>query len=233
VVMPVLFNRWHDYTLDYGGVYIDQLILERDRRRSLFQPYLESIVGHHATDNCIVSWDLCNEPMLARSASGWTTAHRDAEFGWLEDIYHSCKQLGAKAPLCISTVPQLADSAYALPLSDVIASHLYWHPKKESKAAFETLLDDYVDLANRTNKPLIATETCWGSLDDGERSEIIRYSLGELKKRGIGWHAYLLHASRIADAHGPQDGPVGVPGDLSFIRMDGSLRPGHGVYNDF
>ena len=27
-VMPVLFNRWHDAALDYGGIYIDHFLLK-------------------------------------------------------------------------------------------------------------------------------------------------------------------------------------------------------------
>ena len=61
----------------------------------------------------------------------------------------------------------------------------------------------------------------------------IRYTMGELKKRGIGWLVYLLHWSRIADAHGPDGGPVGAPGNLSFINQDGSLRAGHEVFSQF
>jgi hypothetical protein len=70
-------------------------------------------------------------------------------------------------------------------------------------------------------------------LDDAKRVEIIRYTLGELKKRDIGWLAYLLHHSLIADAHRPAFGPVGDPGNLAFIEAEGTLRPGHEVFNAF
>ena len=81
--------------------------------------------------------------------------------------------------------------------------------------------------------PVVATETCWGSLDDAKRVEIIRYALGELKKSKVGWLAYLLHHSLIAEAHRGEFGPVGEPGNLSFIEADGSLRAGHDVFNQF
>jgi hypothetical protein len=233
VVMPVLFNRWHDYTLDYGGIYLDHILLNPDRRHKLFQPYLESIVGHHAGDDRIFSWDLCNEPMLAMLSASWTPTLRDAEYAWLKDIYSSCKQLGAKAPLCIGPVPIVANSIFVEPLSDIMAIHPYWIPHGGNKTEYEKRLDDFVDLANRVNKPLLATETCWGSLDDQERVDIVEYTLGQLKKRGIGWLAYLLHHSLIADSHRPEYGPLSSPGNLAFIEADGSLRPGHGVFNDF
>jgi hypothetical protein len=232
-VMPVLFNRWHDYTLDYGGIYIDQILLDSAARHNLFQQYLEAVVGNHADDKRIFAWDLCNEPMLTNLTHSWTATFRDAEYAWLEDVYQSCKQLGAKAPLCISTVPTFADAVLVEPISDILAIHPYWIPNTFTKTAYEKQLDSYVELANRTNKPLLATENCWGSLDDKERVQIIRYTLGELKSRGIGWLAYLLHFSLIADAHGADSGPVGSPGNLSFIQKDGTLRPGHEIFNDY
>ena len=34
-------------------------------------------------------------------------------------------------------------------------------------------------------------------------------------------------------AHRPEDGPLGKAGYMAFIEADGSLRPGHGVFNEF
>jgi hypothetical protein len=61
----------------------------------------------------------------------------------------------------------------------------------------------------------------------------IRYTLGELKKRSIGFIPHALPHSLVADLHLPQYGPVGPPGDLRFINADGSLRKGHELYNEF
>ena len=98
---------------------------------------------------------------------------------------------------------------------------------------YEKLLDDYVAFAASVNKPLLATETCWGSTDDAKRVEIVRCTLTQLKQRNIGWLVYLLHHSLIADAHRAEFGPLSAPGNLAFIEADGSLRPGHEVFNEF
>jgi len=37
----------------------------------------------------------------------------------------------------------------------------------------------------------------------------------------------------IADAHGLELGPVGEPGNLAFVQLDGTLRPGHDVFNKY
>jgi len=230
VVMPVLFNRWHDYVLDYGGIYIDHLLLAQDKRRALFQPYLESIVGKHKEDARIFAWDLCNEPVLTRLSATWTSSLRDAEYSWLSDAYTTCKRLGARAPVCIGTGLNVEDIELAEPITDIITTHPYFIQDRNKDLE---KLDAIVDFANRKNKPLLASETCWGSLDDHERAVIVQWTLSKLKERDIGWLAYVLHHSLIADAHRPEFGPMDHAGNLSFIEADGSLRPGHGVFNDF
>jgi hypothetical protein len=121
-------------------------------------------------------------------------------------------------------------------LMDVIIIHPYYIGEQSDtakKAEFERLLDSFAALAKKQNKGIVASETCWGSLDDRWRVENIRYTMTELKKRGIGIIPHALHHSLVADLHLPEYGPVGPPGDLRFINADGSLRKGHEVYNDF
>jgi hypothetical protein len=244
-VMPVLFNRWHISELDYGGIYIDNFLPGASwvQSENMFLPFLEAIVGPHAGDPRIFMWDLCNEPFSYGDAFGNASLPSEfsdiekSEFAWLQATYDTCKRLGALAPICVGIHPlhKLAGIQRIEPISDVLTIHPYWtadSPPHE-RPDYEELLDGYVAFANAVKKPLLATETCWGSLDDAKRVGIIRYTLGELKKRGIGWLAYLLHHSLIADAHRPEFGPVGVPGNLSFIEADGRLRRGHEVFNDF
>jgi len=247
-VMPVLFNRWHDYLLDYGGVYIDHFLQPIQKRRSLFQPYLDSVVGNHSGDPRIFAWDLCNEPVLQGISPNWTPSLRDAEFSWLADIYSACKTLGAKAPLCIGT-DGLENLKFILSISDIFSIHPYFVHYLESEAGklngsiqFDSgqsldkdlaALDSMVEFANQVKKPLLASETCWGSLDDETRVSIVETTLTELKKRDIGWLVYLLHHSLIADAHRAQFGPTDHAGYMAFIEADGTLRPGHGIFNNF
>jgi hypothetical protein len=90
-----------------------------------------------------------------------------------------------------------------------------------------------VQLAKDVAKPLISTECCWGSLDDGVRVKRIRDELGALKKHKIGFFPHALYESYVADLHRPQYGFVDKPGYMAFINMDGTLRAGHDVYNAF
>jgi len=239
VVMPVLFNRWHDLALDYGGIYMDHFLLRVSwvRSISIFEPYLQAVVGGHAADSRVFAWDLCNEPFFYSCPPAEIPEIVSAEYTWLESLYKACKRLGAQAPITVGIHPGhgLAGIQQIEPLSDILSIHPYWTADSplHDKRAYERSLDDYVAFATRVGKPLLATETCWGALDDAKRVAIIRYTLGELEKRHIGWLVYLLHHSLIADAHRPEYGPVSAPGNLSFIEADGLLRPGHEVFNEF
>ncbi len=239
VVMPVLFNRWHDSVLDYGGIYIDHFLprVSWVQSKDMFAPYLEAIVGKHASDPRVFAWDLCNEPFSYSCPPDDIPEIVKAEYGWLEEIYNTCKRLSAEAPITVGIHPghRLRGIQQIEPISDILSIHPYWTADSppHKKSAYEKLLDEYVAFADEVKKPLLATETCWGALDDEKRVEIIRYTLGELKKRKIGWLVYLLHHSLIADAHRPEFGPVGAPGNLLFIEADDTLRPGHEVFNDF
>ena len=239
LVMPVLFNRWHDKALDYGGIYIDHFLprVSWIRQGDVFGPYMEMIVGQHANDPRIFAWDLCNEPFSYLCPPEEIPAIHQAEFDWLRGLQETCKQLGAEAPITVGIHPGHGRAGLELisQICDLLSIHPYWTSDSPAhdKAVYERLLDEYVDVAARANKPLLATETCWGALDDAKRVEIIRYTLGELKKRKIGWLAYLLHHSLIADAHRPEFGPISEPGNLAFIEADDTLRPGHEVFNEF
>jgi len=254
-VVPVLFNRWHDPVLDNGGIYIDHFLPNASwiYREDLFDDYLEEVVGNFADDERILVWDLCNEPFSYSLPSSRFPEIRDAEKRWLEKIYFKCKELGCKAPLTISThqLEGLEGLKMVEPISDVLAIHPYFggdnrsegdknesgskslDPLSITKERFERLLDDYVDFSKQCGKPLLVTETCWGSLDDFRRGEIIKYTLGELRKRNLGWIVHALWHSLVADLHRPEFGPVGTPGNLSFVEADGSLRRFHEVWNDF
>lgn len=231
-VMPVLFNRWHDDQLDYGGVYVDHFLGRMGgvvRQPHLFADYVSQVVGRHARDPRVFCWDLCNEPY---PASGFPEIER-IELDWLARMYAVARAAGAVAPITVGSHLGCHVSKVE-PISDVLSIHPYLMvDTPEQREAFVKMLDDYVGVARKAGKALLATETCWGSRSDEARVANIRFTLGELRKRGIGWLVYLLHHSLIADAHRPEFGPVDTPGNLAFIEADGSLRPGHGVFNEY
>ena len=238
-VMPVLFNRWHCAILDYGGIYIDHFLPQTSWVQGKDQPaaFAEAIIGAHASDPRIFAWDLCNEPFAYNCPPSEVPDIVKAEYAWLERMFAIAKRCGAQAPITVGIHPGhgLDGIQQIEPISDILSIHPYWtcDSPAHAKDAYEKSLDDYVSFASGVGKPLIATETCWGAIDDGKRVEIIRYTLAQLKKRGIGWLVYLLHHSLIADAHRAEFGPLSSPGNLAFIEADGTLRPGHGVFSEY
>ncbi|HUZ46672.1 MAG TPA: cellulase family glycosylhydrolase [Terriglobia bacterium] len=219
-VIPTLFNGWHSVP-DFGGVAQEMVKNWMDDRYptippNVFVPYLEKFVGAHANDHRILIWDLCNEPF----DSGVTPDL----LNWLKFLYRKCKELKASAPIGVGTPPSMEQLRLLLPVSDVLTIHPYGNQK---------FLDAAVNLGQKTGKPVLATECCWGSLDDSKRAKRIEKELSALQKAGIGFLAHVLHHSLVADCHRQQYGPVSVAGYMAFIEADGSLRPYHDVFNKF
>ena len=84
------------------------------------------------------------------------------------------------------------------------------------------------NIAKKHGKPLIANETCQGSLDDNIRVKIINKTLKTLKDRGIGWCVWTLHAGSMISSNREITESNSY---MAFIDIDGSLRAGHEVYN--
>ena len=260
LVMPVLFNRWRDPVCDFGGVPLDHLIPHHSAWtnsddlfvhpdagdtvaapvQGLFHQYLIDVVGAHADDERIYVWDLCNEPLMGSYVDDEESPVRRAELTWLTWCHRVCKDLGAAQPLTIGNYPNVRALELTEPISDLLSFHPYYmwngsgnQPQTKTKDGFEGYLDDCVAIAERAGKELIANETVWGARDDATHVEVMRYTLGQLTRRGIGYTVHALHHSLVADLHRDEYGPVGRPEWLHFIEADGSLRPGHEAFNEF
>jgi len=230
-VMPVIFNRWHDETLDYGGIYVDHLVHSRDLFMPRMLEYARQVVNDHAGDGRLLMWDLCNEPYFRVEDAAAQLPEVQAEYEWLETVRDMVREVDTKTPITIGTVTGTNVDLYE-PLVDVIQIHPYFIPGRNDEP-WRQEVERLSNLANAKGKPLIVGECCWGSLDDAERAHRIEIDLGLFNERQIGWLAYLLWTSRVADAHGPELGPVGRPKNLAFILPDGSLRPHHEIIYDY
>jgi hypothetical protein len=257
-VIPVLFNRWRDPVCDFGGVALDHIIggfsvfsadpepfvgvSEDDGPpnsvQALFRRYLGDVVGGFRDDPRIFAWDLCNEPLMGPYVEDPASPVRQGELKWLTWCHDVCKSVGATQPLTIGNYPKIAPLELTEPISDILSFHPYyqWNAGGDGEAEklqFEAYVDACVAVAEKAGKELLASETVWGAEDDGKHVEIIRYTLGVLSARRIGFTVHALHHSLVADLHHAPYGPVGPPGCLQFINPDGSLRVGHEVFNEF
>jgi hypothetical protein len=259
-VMPILFNRWRDPFCDFGGVPLDHLLpwasawtraddlFDVDRAdtreaapvEELFERYVTEVVGPHADDDRITAWDLCNEPLMGSYVDEPESPIRAAELRWLQWTADRVRRVGAAQPLTIGNYAGLTALELTEPFTDIISFHPYYmwngneaQPHMSTKEGFEDFLDKACALAEARGKGLIASETVWGARNHATHVEVLNYTLEQLVSRGIGFTVHALHHSLIADLHRDEYGPVGRPEWMHFIDPDGSLRPGHGAFNDF
>jgi hypothetical protein len=205
------------------------------RIEALHRAYLEAVVGAHADDPRIFAWDLCNEPLMGAYVHDPDSPIRAGELRWLTWCYETCKRVGAAQPLTVGNCAGVHYLELTEPISDLLSTHPYyiWNTPGADKGRYEASLDEMAAFAASAGKELLASETVWGALDDEKHVEIMRYTLGELRKRGIGFIVHALQHSLVADLHYPEYGPVGWPEVLHFVNPDGSLRRGHEAFNEF
>jgi hypothetical protein len=212
LVVPVIFNRWVGKPL-WDRVEDPEIAAPFD---ATFAPFIRALVEPMKSDLRILAWDLCNEPPCSA-----------VELQWLGNVHKAVKQIDGEALTCIGTVTMEQTTACA-PYEDILTPHLYLNID-----CIKNNVQPYCELAKSAGKPIMSSECCWGSLDDAEHVKIVRHDLGVLKQHKIGFFPHALFESPVADLHRPQYGPVDSPGYMAFINMDGSLRTGHDVYNEF
>jgi len=223
--IPVLFNNWHSFP-EFGGIspelihyWFKEYGQMGDSTNYLFKPYLDAIWSRYTTDNRILAWDLCNEPYN-------NFCPEMAE--WLAHTYRWGKRMDVRQPISVSLQSDLAQLRECRDFCDVFMIHPYFTTE-------ENILE-VLAYAKACGKGCIATECCWGSLDDEARVAFIRNDLSILSAHGIGFLPHALQESKVGDLHRPRYAAFGIVSSASymaFINMDGSLRPGHGVYNEY
>lgn len=226
LAMPVLFNRWP------GGwdEVTNHEVLAPDFD-AVFGPYIRALVLPLKGDQRILAWDLCNEPYAQNPFPD------EVAIPWLFRIREAVKQADRAAWVCIGNHDFRTTERTAL-FQDIVTPHIYlpsYGSEYKDSAKIPAPLpqgagtaDQYVALGQRLRKPVLCSECCWGAWDtgDAERVRYIRYNLQVLKERGIGFFPHALWTSGVTDLH---KGGLNMP----FILEDGSLRPGHGVFNEF
>ena len=244
-----LMNRWHNTFLDAGGLYIDHFMPNWGwvkYSEGKYTPYLKDIVGTFKDDDRILIWDYCNEPLSYGLPNEQMKEIEQREFEWLSHIYQVIKEIGPKHDVGTSVHNASGLLSRVEPIEDVLLIHPYYISKRINdedyiQNVWHPLLDEYEKVSRESGKPLLITECCWGGgIDWQTRVAIMKQELGEFSKRKIGFLPHALHHSLVADLHQPEFGPVswkqgdtGFPGSMEFIDVNGLLRPGHEVFNEF
>lgn len=242
-VIVCLFNCWHDSKIDAGGTYHPMMIPKSisSSSETMYDSYFEKIVEAHKNDDRILVWDICNEPYSFGGNREYMSYMEPYETAWLNKMCDKCHLAGVSQPVGISHHAAGAHwdrQAKTIDSVDIILVHPYYYFSDDDfknlpPEGFDKLLEEFNSWSKKYNKPVLTTETCWGSRDDSIRTEIIRQSLTAHKKAKIGYIAHALHWSHFADLHNECDGHVGMPGNLMFITRDDKIRQGHEVFNEF
>lgn len=237
-----LFNCWHDNVMDNGGIYHPQMIPGASwcSQDSMYDSYFTKIVSSHKDDQRILLWDICNEPYSFGGNNEYSEFIEPYETKWLAKMCTMCRAAGATQPIGIShyaTSTNLGEVEKTISFTDVILIHPYYFysdndVEKLSQDGFDKLLNIAKELSKKYNKPVLTTETCWGSRDDKVRSEIVKRTIEAHKKAEIGFIAHALHWSHCADLHNDDEGPLSFPGNLMFIDCNDKMRKFHEVFNE-
>lgn len=243
-----LFNCWHDATMDNGGIYHAQMIPGSIwcANENMFDSYIEKMVKPHKDDERILIWDICNEPYSYGDNKAYADFIEPYETAWLRKICDMCRSAGVTQPCGISSFElgsyeeRMERHERFADFIDVFLIHPYYYNSDKdvvgsdalSPEGFDKLLGEYKELSRKYNKPVLTTETCWGSRDSSIRAEIVKQTACAHKRANIGFIAHALHWSYVADLHDEGEAPVGYPGNLAFITRDDKIREGHEVFNE-
>jgi hypothetical protein len=224
--MVVLFNAWHG-TPDFGGFRegtFGQLTAEQLAETYKFA---DALLDRHGNDETIYAWDLCNEPDLRVSLYYYYT--------WLETLYKRIKDRNEKTVITIGTCKGRSALEKYTPINDLFSIHPYYVTANKgiTPQKHHLSVNGLVDYANSQNKPMVISETGWGSLQDEERVKTLHIDLSTANARKLGWLIHALQHSYVADLHRPEYGPVNGPGYMGCIEPNGSMRPGHEIINDY
>ncbi len=213
--MPCLFNRWHDYNWDYGGVYTEHLY----RGWGPMLDYVRALVQPLVRDERILIWDLCNEPQAMDEVSDVNLR----EIAWLKAIADCLRDCGVLQPITVGTMNGANIDIFA-PLCDVLCAHPYAHDRK----GLEQLVQDYQAKVLHHGKPLLVNECMPGSLNDHVRAEVVREYAELLSKAGFGWMGWALREGKAISTRRDRYDANGInsEGFHPFFTAAGSLRAG-------
>jgi hypothetical protein len=235
-VMPMLFNGISNIP-DYGCLNktdVDRLMKADGgaNLRTLYLDYVADIARRYATDEVVAVWDLCNEPGLHYTEEGDPT--REGFFTLFRASADELRKHGVTAPIGVGNWGAVADDVLCIDFVDCLLTHRYRVPHCMTVEKFRENVTKTVEFANLHNLPWCVSECTWGNWDDQERAKLLS-DLEVFLEAGAGVIPYALWESPAMDAHSKSGGVHygwGAPEDLSFIRRNGDLRPGHDVIND-
>lgn len=233
MVMPCLFNRWHDPMVDCDGIYIDHFLPGSSwlvKNGDLFGDYIDALASEFGNESQILVWDICNEPFAYAREFPLRDAVMPHELEWLRRMTERLRS-GVTQPIGVGSTGGEPMSTFD-GIFDVYLTHLYYTGGDIER--FEQKVSRFAEEARADGCPLISSECCWGSFDDKHRADMMRVTFDTFVEYGVGFVAHALQYSGCADLHDPCDGRVTENiGNLAFTDKDGGMRKYHEIYNEY
>lgn len=233
VVIPVIFNRWHDPMVDCDGVYLDHFLPGSSwllKFGDPFEDYIDALAKAFGKEEQILVWDICNEPFAYGKNFPLKEEIYPHELAWIQRMTAKLRA-GVSQPIGIGSTGKHSMRDFGN-IFDVYLTHLYY--RGEPVEEFEARVKRFVDEAHEDGCPLIVSECCWGSTDDRHRAELMQITLKTFKKYKIGFVAHALQYCGCADLHNSCDGRLtDTIGNLAFTTKEGTMRPYHEIFNEF
>ena len=216
LVMPCLFNRWHDWDYDYGGTYNEDLCRNIEPRLEYVRTLVEPLIA----DPRILTWDLCNEPAACRLDDPMAAR----ELHWLNRVADTVRRAGAQQPITIGTHQTGDNMDIFAPLCDVLCCHPYGRTPEELRQ----MLAVCASVQKRHNKPMLSNETVPGCLDDEKRAACARWTIAMMEDAGYGWMGWGMREGRAISTRRDRYDGNGIDGQgfHAWFTHEGQLRPG-------
>ena len=216
LVIPCLFNRWHDLSYDYGGTYDEDLY--RDITPKL--EYVRELVTPLVRDERVLMWDLCNEPQLRQI----TDPVAGPELAWLTRVADTVRRSGVEQPVTIGTHQAGNNMDVYAPLCDVLCCHPYGQTPEQLVA----MLAVCAAVQERHGKPMHSNETIPGCLDDQKRAACARWTIAMMEDAGYGWMGWGMREGRAISTRRDRYDGNGIDGQgfHAWFTREGQLRPG-------
>jgi hypothetical protein len=246
LVMPVLTSFWGGQS---WGTWLGAKRADPNALLLMDEYFLAMDKATEGGGNILV-WDICNEPPDEKvTPRQWTPAWNPwlrnrcvfvrQRFAANRSTYSAWGGIEEKPTALLDAVDLWSFHPYAPFTHDTMnpkaaAGFLASLPQCAVKfqAAMRNWMAHYESLPHG-RKPVIFTECCWGSLNDEVRASIVEASLQTFVEIGAGFLPHALQESLAPDLHRPEFGKVERPGFMAFVMMDGSLRPGHDLFNKY
>ena len=232
-IIPVYFNGWFGIP-SFGGFVPETLGWLNFQDPELpYAAYIKETAAQ-LRQSAVLVHDISNEPL--NNTFGNAQAIRCVST-FLQEMISVLRRADSR-PVTVGSQGFLigpgdtSDIEEFAPFVDVISLHPY-NINGVSPSQHREWVQGLLTLVEKTGKPCLITECCWGAATARERLPFLQSELPIYRELGIGFCAHALCTSPVADLHPADTGrKLGAGLYMAFLDDHGDIRPGHELFND-